>query len=95
MQRTKHVIAVMVVATALCADRDLSAAQVHKPISATNRSFVSRLTSNLRQSVAPVRMLAVRTDERAIARPTLIREAASGVRGEFSPFQFRLPPPAR
>jgi hypothetical protein len=27
--------------------------------------------------------------------PLAIREEASGVRSEFSPFQFRLPPPAR
>src|SRR5262245_28655671 len=96
MRRTKHVIAVVVVATALCADRSLSAAPTPRGEISEGlaRSIASKLTSNLRRAVAPaVTIEPVRSDEvvRPFALP--IPEAASGVRSEFSPFQFRLPPP--
>ena len=95
MRRTKHVIAVMVVATALCADRTVSAAtQVRSP-RAQPRSLASRITTSFRQTVVPVRLQPARTGEQAKSLPLPIREAASGVRDEFAPFQFRLPPPAK
>lgn len=82
----------MVVATALCADRAIAAAPQTRV--QPSRSFASRLTTNLRQSVAPsVRLLPVRTLEIAADFPLPIGETASGVRSQFSPFQFRLPPP--
>ena len=99
MRRTKHVIAVMVVATALCADRSALAAapQVRpQPSQGFARGLASRITSSFRQTVAPVRMLSTWTGEGAQAFPLPIRQAASGVRSaEVSPFQFRLPPPVR
>jgi hypothetical protein len=96
MRRTKHVIAVMVVATALCADRSLSAAPAPRGEVSEGlaRSFASKLTSNLRRAVAPtVSVEPARSNEtvRPFALP--IREEASGIRSELSPFQFRLPPP--
>jgi hypothetical protein len=92
------VIAVVVVATALCADRAAVAASAHaRPGAKTqSRSLASRIATGFKQTVAPATpMLSVRTSERATWFPLPIREAASGVRAEFSPFQFRLPPPTR
>jgi hypothetical protein len=40
-------------------------------------------------------MMPARTIEKARPLPLIIREEASGVRAPLSPFQFRLPPPAR
>ena len=96
MQRTRHVIAVVVVATALCADRTVSAAPQARPNPRTqSRSLASRLTTGLKQSIAPARpLVSARTGERVLSFPLPIAHAASGVRFEFSPFQFRLPPPA-
>ncbi|HYO08421.1 MAG TPA: hypothetical protein VER17_05575 [Tepidisphaeraceae bacterium] len=100
--RTRHVIAVMVVATALCADRsaraEVVAASPQHPRTADARgfarTFASRITSSLQQAVAPVQMRPARSSERSVAPPVIIGETASGVRSAFSPFQFRLPPPA-
>jgi len=94
-RRTKHVIAVMVVATALCADRSVSAAPVARPQSqGLARTFASKLTTGLRRAVAPMRVQSVRTVEAAPVFASPIRDAASGVHSTFSPFQFRLPPPS-
>ena len=94
-RRTRHVIAVMVVATALCADRTVSAAPVVRPQSqGLARTFASRLTTSLRRAIAPARVQSVRSVEDAPICEQPIRDAASGFRSEFSPFQFRLPPPA-
>jgi len=86
----------MVVATAaLCADRGATAAAISSPQRVPTRSFATKLTSSLRRSVSPaVRMISVRTEEKTQSFPLPIRHAASGVRSEFSPFQFRLPPPS-
>jgi hypothetical protein len=94
-RRTRHVIAVMVVATALCADRSVTAAPVARPQSqGLARTFASKLTMSLRRAVAPARVQTVRSVEASPVFAPPIREAASGVRSQFSPFQFRLPPPA-
>jgi hypothetical protein len=86
----------MVVATALCADRSVSAAPVVPSQSqGLARTFASKLTTNLRRAVAPTRMQVIRSVEAAPVFAPPIREAASGVHSEFSPFQFRLPPPSR
>jgi hypothetical protein len=94
MRRTRHVIAVMVVATALCADRAVSAApQARTPAP----SFATRIARSFGQSVPSVRvqLQPARIAESAKSFPLPIREAASGVRDDLSPFQFRLPPPTR
>ena len=94
MRRTKHVIAVMVVATALCADRSVSAAPIARPQSqGLARTFASKLTTSLRRAVAPLPLQPARTAEGAPTSRLSIGETASGVRSQFSPFQFRLPPP--
>jgi hypothetical protein len=99
MRRTKHVIAVMVVATALCADRSAVAAspasaRPQASSSSFARSFATRLTRNFGQSVAPLRMLPTRSMEQARPLPLPINHTARGARSDFSPFHFRLPPPS-
>jgi hypothetical protein len=97
MRRTRHVIAVMVVATALCADRAAQAAPEVRTQTTSGfaRNFATKITTNLRRAVAQNALQPARTMETARTFPLVIREEASGVRSEFSPFQFRLPPPTR
>ena len=95
-RRTRHVIAVMVVATALCADRATAAAPQSAPQSTgLAKTLVKKLTSSLRQSVSPAQVQPVRAIETARPMPLIIRQEATGIRSDFSPFQFRLPPPSR
>ena len=92
--RTRHVIAVVVVATALCAaDRAVAAVPSHRTVAP--KSLASRITTSFRQTVPSVRLQPTRTMESVAKYPLSIREEASGVRSSFSPFQFRLPPPVR
>lgn len=98
MRRTRHVIAVVVVATALCAtDRSAVAAPaVHaKTQAGVARTFASRITTSLRRAVATNAIQPVQTMETARPFPLIISQRARGVRSNFSPFQFRLPPPTR
>jgi hypothetical protein len=98
MRRTRQVIAVMEVATALCA-AERSPAALAAPVSSRPntagfaRTLAQKLTSSFRQSVSVVRVQPVRADETASTFPLAIREEASGVRADLSPFQFPLPPP--
>ena len=90
--RTRHVIAVMVVATALCADRAVAAAPHAR--TAPSRSLASRITTSFRQQVTRTYLVPARTSEKVTSTRLPIAATASGVRSDFSPFQFRLPPPA-
>src|SRR3954471_6415998 len=98
MRRTRQVIAVMVVATALCA-AERSPAALAAPGSSRPqsqgfaRSFAQKLTSSFRQSVSVVRVQPVRANETASTFPLNIREEASGIRADLSAFQYPLPPP--
>jgi hypothetical protein len=95
-RRTKHVIAVMVVATALCADRSVSAAPMTRPQShGLARTFASKLTTSLRRAVATRRVESIRSFDAAPVFAHPLRQSASGLHQPISPFQFRLPPPAR
>jgi hypothetical protein len=91
-QRTRHVIAVMVVATALCADRSLAATPHVR--TAPSRSLASRITTGLRQQVTRTYLVPARTSEKVTSTRLPIAATATGVRSDFSPFQFRLPPPS-
>jgi hypothetical protein len=100
-RRTRQVLAVVAVTTALCADQVVRAA----PASASSPSrtqvselagrIVQRLTVSFRRTVADA--APVRPQTRATERCTVDRpETAATVRVEHrpvSPFQFRLPPP--
>src|SRR5687768_16682547 len=97
MRRSRHVIAVIVVATALSADRAVSAAPQAKPhVTNYARSLASKLSTGLRRAVPAVTFVEHRRDEVSPQvtedMPTEVgRPAVHAVQG--SPFQFRLPPP--
>jgi len=99
---TKQVLAVMLVATAMCADRGLAAPAGRLPIevpvaraSQTSR-WIDKLSRGFSRSVAVV---LPRRDDRAgrfasvvVAAPA--PSSADPVHLPVTPFQFRLPPPA-
>src|SRR2546423_13245354 len=98
MKRTRHLIAVALVATALCADRAVAAApQVRSEGSVAGR-IVSRITTGLRRAVSAVRIYETRQDAVIVrSRPVGTSRIDDAARVEFHPtfsqFQFRLPPP--
>jgi hypothetical protein len=106
MRRTRQVLAVVVVTTALCADRAAAAAPMLVG-SAPGRShttggrqtlagrLVDRLSQTFRRvvpSAAPVQ--ARQVTPVATAAPRALADQSLGVPSlPISPFQFRLPPP--
>jgi hypothetical protein len=95
MRRTRHVLAAVVVATALCADRAVAAAPQHGPQVSLARSLATKLTTSFRQAVPVVRFLPSRLEGTEPApRPAVVMETAALVHAsQSSPFRFRLPPP--
>lgn len=96
MRRSRHVLAAVVVATALCADRVAAAApQAGPQVSQLARTFASRITVSFRRVVPSIRfvedrrmgVLAWSGNMRAEVRTPVVH-ATQG-----SPFEFRLPPP--
>jgi hypothetical protein len=94
-QRTRQVMAVMIVSAALCADRAIAAAPALRPaVGDIATRFVDRLARNLGRTVTGVKLRQTRsiTDRPAVfvsvppIKPT-------GLHAVASPFQFRLPPP--
>jgi hypothetical protein len=103
MRRTRHVLVMTLVATALCADRVASAAprvspQVAQsdPIARLANHLATKLSRTLRRVVAAVRLSPSRREGMAPqARPQVLVAAPTGVHlAQGSPFEFRLPPPA-
>jgi hypothetical protein len=95
MRRHRHLIAVTLLATALCADRLSVAAPVQRPSAETTGGIIRRLSVNLRRSIVPLRLYqppAVASKPVPVQvctpRPTPIAPAI-----HLSPFDFRLPPP--
>ena len=97
MRRTRHVLAAVVVATALCADRATAAAPAMKPqVSSLARTVASKISASFRRVVPTVRFVEDRREGLcdAIAHPPA--EAGSPIArhpSDASPFRFRLPPP--
>jgi hypothetical protein len=99
MRKTRTIVAVTLLATALCADRRLSSAASAAEGSRTEagpvvRGFAQRLTVSLRRVVSAVQIHQGRQEGAAqvvwlenAPEQTCVR-ASEGV-----PFQFRLPPP--
>src|SRR5947209_683864 len=97
---TKQVLAVMLVATAMCADRGLAAPAGRAPIevpavkaSSTSR-WIDKLSRGFSRSVAVV---LPRQDDQAGRFATVVKLSAAPslmnpVHLPVSPFQFRLPP---
>jgi hypothetical protein len=102
MNRAKHAIAVVLVATALCADRRVSAAPAVDSTAAPSSEslasrLVSRLTAGFGSAVASVRIV---YQSRSEIHPTATATIAIVERIEtqvplLSPFQFPLPPPCK
>ena len=97
MRRSRHVLAAVVVATALCADRATAAAPAARPqVGQLARTVASKLSASFRRVVPTIRFVEDRragvfsspADMRTEVRTPVVH-ATQG-----SPFQFRLPPPA-
>ena len=84
------------VATALCADRAVSAAPEVRAEGSVASRIVSRLTTGLRRAVASVRIFAERQETRSappLAASRIDTLPRVTVHPTFSESQFRLPPP--
>src|SRR3954468_15182989 len=102
MVRTRQILAVTLVATALAADRAVASAacapvsnQREASVMSLAGRIVARLSTNLRRVVPAARVWESRRSETNVE--TSVRSDASQnfvvVRPLLSPFQFRLPPP--
>jgi hypothetical protein len=93
--RRRQVIAVTLVAAALCADRVVVAAPVlrvpHKT-TATER-LVTRLTISFRRVIPAARVIQTRRDGLVLLPCEVAPEPVHVSPPPTSPFQFRLPPP--
>jgi hypothetical protein len=106
MRRTRQVLAVMLVTTALCADRGAAAlsvvsqpqARTHADTTGpeTRGSFFQRLTRTLigRVSVVLLRQSPVGTPVATLVDRASRDRASFVPHRQITPFQFRLPPPA-
>ena len=93
--KTRHLIAVTLVATALCADRMALAAPSAPPVGQLAGRLIQRLSGGFRTELRSVRLY---RPARNVSRPMAIRPAIScqvilPPTICLSPFQFRLPPP--
>jgi hypothetical protein len=100
MRRTRRqVLAVMLVATALCADRGLAAPsarpQAITPAGSRAGRLIDRLSRGLSRTVAVARPCQDRRPERLILThpATPVDRQPYAAHRPVSPFQFRLPPP--
>lgn len=97
MRNAKHLIAVTLMATAMCADRAIPTAPTQAPATANLASrLMERLAVSLRAVVPGARIYQVRrwglrpANDPPMAPPTMAVNLQSA---PLSPFQFRLPPP--
>jgi len=95
--RSQKVLAVAFLATALCADRAITAAPAFQPQTTSGTlagRLVSRLSVNLRRTIPAARVYQTRRE--GIAQQTAFVAPAPAIilPIALSPFQFRLPPPA-
>lgn len=99
MRRTRQVLAVMVIATALCADRGIASPSGRPVVESTAASFAGRLMNRLSRgfggSASVLLPQTVVRSERIVAQ---IRRLPASQGDDLphppiSPFQFRLPPP--
>lgn len=100
MRKTRTIVAVTLLATALCADRAVASAtaSVQGPRTEAEpvaRGFAQRLTVSLRRVVPAVKLSPSRQEGVA---PVVRGDEIAGDQGVVrlalgTPFQFRLPPP--
>lgn len=95
--KTRHLVAITLVATALCADRAVSAAPALRPQVATAAGkLVTRLSVSLRRVVPAVHVYESRRDgladlSQALACPS---QSIACLGMQLSPLILHLPPPA-
>jgi hypothetical protein len=97
MKNARHVIAVTLMATAICADRSLSAAPAEPQASHLAGRIIQKLSVNLRGVVPAICIYKPRQFGLACARaarPRFNVIPADFVSAQLSPFRFRLPPPS-
>jgi hypothetical protein len=95
MKNARQLIAVTLMATAICADRSLPAAPAEPVTSHFAGRFIERLSVNFRRVVPACRLY---TPQRFGLPPMEMSAPGPGVTVDWvsprlSPFQFRLPPP--
>src|SRR5260221_14529021 len=97
MRKTRSIVAVTLLATALCADRTVTAAAQASRVEAgpVARGFAERLTISLRHVIPTIKL---HQRGRAVMPAVEFRQAFVGSqatvhRVQGTPFQFRLPPP--
>ena len=95
MRRHRHLIAVTLLATALCADRVSLAAPVQRPAAEAAGGIIQRLSVNLRRAMPPLRLYQPRAvaPQAAVAPSPVPRPIPLAAVIHLSPFDFRLPPP--
>jgi hypothetical protein len=95
MSKTRHILAVVAVTTALCADQMLAAAPLPKPqVGEIAARVIERLAQPFRRTVPnAIRPIAQARAMPPLAAPAARPAGAPALHCELSPFQFRLPPP--
>src|SRR5450432_2043821 len=95
MRRTRQVIVVALVATALCAGRVAMAAPSQPPVVQMAGRFIDHLSNRFRRVVPSARLYRpVRQDVRLVAPVTaVLTSQVLPPAVAYSPFNFRLPPP--
>jgi len=96
MSRTGHILAVVAVATVLCADQAAVAAPLARPqVAEIAARLVDRLSQPFRRSVPNAIRVAVRHQPSQTDLADFPDHPINAVvlHCDLSPFQFRLPPP--
>ncbi len=95
MKHARHVIAVTLMATAICADRIAPAVPAQTTTTHFASRLIERLSMNLRRVLPAVTLYQPRRFGLGLAarRPPAIADQGFVPAPRLSPFQFRLPPP--
>ena len=96
MNRSRHILAVLAVTAALCADQLASAAPLPKaPVVEIAARLVIRLSESFPRTVARDVRPEVRPERFEASAAVIVAPVADAVvvHRNVSPFQFRLPPP--
>ena len=97
MAKARHILAVVAVTTALCADQVACAAPAARPqVGQMAVRLMDRLSRPFRRTLpgairSPQQQIRSNREPASISRPAVI---AIIQHCQLSPFQFRLPPPA-
>jgi hypothetical protein len=97
MRHVRNILAVVLVATALCADRAMAAAapEMRPQIGCVTRQVVGEITRRFTRVVPGIKIVQNRQEQvRGVPARVVPVESVEGVHEtETTPFQFRLPPP--